>query len=83
MSNYLNRTLLNRFSTIMQFQRDKDEIRRELEKQMRDNHLNNMLKQEEIRSLEERVRELGDKLAKKKEKGKDLKSVRQSLEFLY
>lgn len=62
----------------MQFQRDKDEIRRELEKQMRDNHLNNMLKQEEIRSLEERVRELTDKLTKKKEKGKDLKSVRKS-----
>lgn len=59
----------------MQFQGEKDEIRRELEKTIRETHLSSSLKEKEIIDLEERNKELSDKLYRKKEKYSDSKKV--------
>lgn len=59
----------------MQFQKERNEIRNELEKKIRENNLKAQLGQEEVRSLQDTVHELQEKLARKKEKSKELKRV--------
>ncbi len=59
----------------MQFQREKNEIRSELEKKIRENNLKSQLAQEETRALQDNVHSLKEKMIKKKEKSKELKRV--------
>jgi len=59
----------------MQFQKERNEIRNELEKKIRENNLKTQLGQEEVRSLQDTVHELREKLVRKKEKSKERKRV--------
>jgi len=59
----------------MQFQKEKNDIRNELEKRIRESNLKTQLGQEEVRSLQDTIHELKEKLVRKKEKSKELKRV--------
>lgn len=60
---------------IIEFQRERNEIRNELEKNIRENNLKSYLVQEEIRSLQDTIFELKEKVGRKKEKIRELKRV--------
>ena len=66
-------------SLVIELQKERDEIRRILDKNNRDLHLSSILKQDETEAYKERIQELEEKLARKKDKNKDLKKVAQQL----
>jgi hypothetical protein len=62
-------------SLVIELQKERDDIKLQLEKKIRDQNLLNVIQHQEQLSLQERVKELELKLLKKKEKSKELKKV--------
>jgi len=78
----LRNNLAENYNMIIEFQKERNEIRNELEKNLRESNLKSYLVQEEIRSLQDTIYDLQEKLEKKKEKIKELKRDREDLEQL-
>mmetsp|Transcript_37062 Transcript_37062/g.33338 ORF Transcript_37062/g.33338 Transcript_37062/m.33338 type:complete len:294 (+) Transcript_37062:1325-2206(+) len=70
----LRKTLDNQSLLVIEIQKEKDEARRVMEKNMRENDLNLMKKQDEMRALNDRARDLEEKIQRKREKKKEWKS---------
>lgn len=61
---------------IIDLQKDRDDIKRELEKTIRDNHLSIILRQDEIQSFLDKEKDMEEKLMKKRDKKRELKKAK-------
>ncbi len=77
----LRNNLSENYNMIIEFQRERNDIRNELEKNIRENNLKSYLVQEEIRSFQDSIFELKEKIGRKKEKIREFKRVLKEGEF--